>query len=356
MMKRVYFFLIFIFVSGLTFAKPKPINFYKGNHQFIQYTGRVDFSDAEKPKFWASGAYLLIKFSGTFCNLQINDQMLYGTVLNYLEIKVDNQPAYRIQLKGKENTISLAKNLSIGSHTIVICKNTEPDNGFVQILGFECEKLLKPAPMQKRKMEFIGDSMTCGAGSEESEIKCENGQWYDQHNTYLAYGPVTARSLNARWQLSSVSGIGLIHSCCNKKTLMPQVFDKINMAKDTIAWDFKRYQADLVTVCLGQNDGIQDSTLFVNAYVNFANNLRKYYPKAKLIFLSSPMADTTLKTVLVNYITAVKNHLNKNGEKNIATFVFSKQYHQGCGGHPSVAEHQEIALELSKHIKKLMNW
>ena len=356
MMKKVFLSILFIFVIGYTYANSDSLNFYKGNHHFIQYTGRVDFSDAEKPKFWASGAYLQIKFIGTSCNLQINDQMLYGKVLNYLGIKVDNQPAYRIQLKGKENTISLAKNLSRGPHTIMICKNTEPDNGYIQILGVECEKLLKPTPLQNRKMEFIGDSMTCGAGSEDSKIKCENGNWYDQHNAYLAYGPVTARSLNARWQLSAVSGIGLIHSCCNKKTIMPQVFDKINMAKDTIAWDFNRYQADVVTICLGQNDGIQDSSKFVNAYVNFANNLRKYYPKAKLIFLTSPMANADLKIVLINYINAVKNHLNFSGENNIATYVFSKQYHQGCGGHPAVTEHQEIALELSKYIKKTMNW
>ena len=356
MLMRISFIVLFILLCNYTFAESGPIVFYKSNHPFIKYTGRVDFSDPEKPKFWASGTYLQIKFSGTYLNLKINDQMLYGNVLNYLEIKVDNEPAYRIQLKGKENIISLAKNLSKGTHTIIICKNTEPDNGYVQILGIECSKLLKPAPQQKRKMEFIGDSMTCGTGSDESGVKCKNGQWYDQHNAYSAYGPATARSLNARWQLSSVSGIGLIHSCCNKKTVMPQVFDKINMAQDTIAWDFKRYQADVVTVCLGQNDGIQDSTQFVDAYISFASKLRQYYPKARLIFLPSPMADTELKTVLVKYITAVKNHLYLKGDKNIGTYTFAKQYHQGCDGHPTMAEHQEIALELSKYIKKTLNW
>jgi hypothetical protein len=84
--------------------------------------------------------------------------------------------------------------------------------------------------------------------------------------------------------------------------------------------------------------------------------LRKFYPKAKLLFLSSPMADTSLNMVLVKYINAVKDHLNQSGEKNIGTYFFSKRYHQGCGGHPAIAEHQEIALELSAHIKKIMNW
>jgi lysophospholipase L1-like esterase len=354
-MKKISITLFLLFTFGNLFAKPLS-NFYPGNHPFIKYTGRVDFSDSTKPKFWASGAYLQITFSGTYCNLQIDDEMLWGSVLNYLQIKVDNQPAYRIQLKGKHNMISLAKNLPKGKHTILICKNTEAENGYLQILGFECEKILPTVVNQKRKMEFIGDSITCGAGSDESVTKCEQGEWHDQHNAYLAYGPTTARNLDAQWHLSAVSGIGLMHSCCNKKIVMPQVFDKLNMAKDTIAWDFSLYQPDAVTVCLGQNDGVQDSAKFVGAYLAFAKSLRLHYPKAKLIFLSSPMASPDLRNVMINYITAVKENLNQNGEKNIATYFFSKSYNQGCGGHPSLADHQQIATELTAQLKRIMKW
>jgi lysophospholipase L1-like esterase len=137
---------------------------------------------------------------------------------------------------------------------------------------------------------------------------------------------------------------------------MPQVFDKLNMAKDTIAWDFSLYQPDAVTVCLGQNDGVQDSAKFVGAYLAFAKSLRLHYPKAKLIFLSSPMASPDLRNVMINYITAVKENLNQNGEKNIATYFFSKSYNQGCGGHPSLADHQQIATELTAQLKRIMKW
>ncbi|RYG16563.1 MAG: acetyl xylan esterase, partial [Chitinophagaceae bacterium] len=294
----------------------------------------------------------------TSSELDVNDEVIYGTVHNYLEIKVDHQPAYRIQLKNKENRLTLAEGLPKGDHTVVICKNTEFENGYIEIVGFSCEKLLAPPVKQKRKMEFIGDSITCGFGADEREIKCgtKGGQWYDQHNAYLAYGPTTARSLNAQYHLSSVSGIGLIHSCCDKKILMPQVFDKINMAKNELMWDFGRYQPDVVTVCLGQNDGVQDSAQFCGAYVNFAKTLRGYYPKAKLVFLTSPMADKTLKSALVKYITAVKETLRLAGEKNIGSYIFSKQSTKGCGSHPSLTEQKEIASELTAYLKKEMKW
>lgn len=356
LMKPFLTALILVLLYSTAFAGNPPGNFYKANHSFIQYTGRADFSNPEKPKLWSSGAYIQIKFSGTFCRLDIHDEMLWGTNLNYLEVQVDNQPPYRIQLSARENSISLASNLPKGEHTILICKNTEAENGYIEIVGFTCEQLLKPTTKPTRKMEFIGDSITCGAASDESEIKCGKGQWHDQHNAYMAYGPTVARSLNAQWHLSSVSGIGLMHSCCKKKILMPQVFDKVNMARDSILWDFKLYQPNVVTICLGQNDGIQDSAQFVSAYLQFAKELRGHYPTAKLVFLSSPMAGPELKAALIKYIKAVQESLTTSGEHNTGSYFFDKTYQSGCGSHPSVAEHQQIAAELNAYLKKTMKW
>src|SRR3569833_1124563 len=99
----------------------------------------------------------------------------------------------------------------------------------------------------------------------------------------MSYGPLTARALNAQWQLSAYSGIGLVHSCCDMKYVMPQVFDKVNMAADSIAWDFSKYIPDVVTITLGQNDGKQDSTLFCGEYVKFIKTVHSKYPKAHII-------------------------------------------------------------------------
>jgi putative lipase involved disintegration of autophagic bodies len=52
-------------------------------------------------------------------------------------------------------------------------------------------------------------------------------------------------------------------------------------------WDFTNYQPDVVTVCLGQNDGVQDSTIFCSAYVNFLKRMRSYYPTAQIILVTS---------------------------------------------------------------------
>lgn len=355
-MKNIFLLIFGFWACALSSSAGNISHSYPANHSYIQYTGRIDFSTPTKPKIWAPGAYLQIKFSGSFCMLQINDELIWGKTNNYLTIKVDDRPAYRIQLKGKENQLILAKDLKEGVHTVLVCKSTESENGYIEILGINCEKLLKQQPKPQRKIEYIGDSITCGAASDESQVKCGEGEWYHQHNAYLAYGPTTSRNLNAQWHLSSVSGIGLMHSCCGKKIVMPQVFDKVNMAKDSIKWDFSLYQPDVVSICLGQNDGIQDSVLFTSAYVAFAKTLRTYYPKSKLIFLSSPMASTELNQALVKYLTAVEEKMIADGDHNVGKYIFTKQYRKGCGSHPSVAEHKEIAAELTAYIKKTMNW
>ena len=275
----------------------------------------------------------------------LNDEVLWGNSHNYIEVIVDDRKPARIQLKWKNNEIKI-EGLSGGNHTITICKNTESGIGYLEFAGINCKKLLTLPVKPKRKIEFIGNSITCGTGMDLSELPCGKGQWYDQHNAYMSYGPLTARALNAQWILSSVSGIGLVHSCCNMAITMPQVFDKINMRDDSIEWDFNKYIPNIVTICLGQNDGIQDSTIFCNTYISFIKNIREKYANAAIVCLTSPMADSTLSASQKIYLSSIVSTLNESGDKEIYKYFFSKQYHHGCGGHPDLKEHKMIAAEL----------
>jgi hypothetical protein len=50
-----------------------------------------------------------------------------------------------------------------------------------------------------------------------------------------------------------------------------------------LGWPIIVGQPDVVTICLGQNDGVQDSTAFCSAYLRFIGQLRHVYPNAQLI-------------------------------------------------------------------------
>ncbi|TWI99371.1 GDSL-like lipase/acylhydrolase family protein [Mucilaginibacter frigoritolerans] len=359
MIKHFLYLLLLITLSNVSanaLNRHGDIKTFNADDPLIQYTGRISLKNPHIPRIWASGVYVEAKFKGSKCEVLINDEVP-GDNHNYLEIVIDGKNPYRIKLKDKINVISIPDGLSDGEHTILICKDTESNTGYIDIVGFRCEQLLPLSAKPKRKIEYFGDSITSGTGMDLSVIACDKGQWYDQHNGYMSYGARTSRNLNAQWQLTAQAGVGLIHSCCNMEVVMPQIYDKVFLRSDSIKWDFKTYRPDVVTICLGQNDGPQqDSTQFCTAYINFIKTIRQHYPKADIICLTSPMGDKTLSIVLQRYLTAITNNLNAAGDKRVSKYFFSRQYHNGCGGHPDLADHELIANELTAYIKQLKGW
>jgi lysophospholipase L1-like esterase len=354
-MKYFYSLIIAVLLSPVG-IHAAPVHFYKADNAYLNYVGRIDFKTKTKPRFWAPGVYVQARFSGTSIAIDLNDEVLWGKNHNYLEVAIDDRAPVRLQTTGKTNHIQLAKNLPNGIHTVTICKNTETNIGYLEFVGLTCAKLLPWIEQTTHKIEFIGNSITCGASADQSVVPCGKGVWQDQHNAYMAYGPRTARMLNAQWHLSSYSGIGLIHSCCDIKFAIPDIYDRLNFLQDSLKWNFSKYTPDVVTICLGQNDGIQDSTTFCTAYIKFIQTIRGHYPKANVVMLTSPMGDEKLTVALKNYITGVENYLHAQGDAKVSHYFFQRQYTAGCDSHPSVEEHGLIANELTAYLKVLKGW
>jgi hypothetical protein len=310
----------------------------KANNPKIQYMGRVDFENPLKPRLHAPGAAISLKFKGTFCDI-----VLRGNFQNYLQIIIDGVNT-RIQTEGKY----IVKDLSDGEHTLTIVKDTEANIGYIEFIGIRCTEILDPDPLPEKRIEFIGNSITCGSGIDDSQIACETGEWYDQHSAYQAYGPIAARELNAQWMLSSFSGIGMIHSCCGMTKVISDIYEQVDLSASGKVWDFSKYQADIVTICLGQNDGIQDSVAFCSAYVDFIETVQSKYNNPEIICLTSPMADDGLYTIQMNYLTGIVEHLN---DDKVKALFLSHKLNSGCQSHPNAVEHQTIAEELVGFIR-----
>lgn len=355
MKHRLY--LLFIFIGTIASAQNKPLKLFPASNPLIRYVGRFEMSNPQTPRVWTAGAYMVARFKGKQCEVLVNDEVMYGKSHNYLEIVVNDKMPYRIKTTGKTNVIIIPDSLlNDGANTLLICKDTETHIGYIEFAGIRCAQLLPLKHQPKYKIEYYGDSITSGAGMDLSTTPCDKGEWYDQHNAYMTYGARTSRNLDADWQLTSVAGIGLVHSCCDMKVVMPQVYDKLYLRNDSLNWDFKRYHPDVITICLGQNDGVQDSTLFCSAYVKFIDTLRSKYPDADIVCLTSPMADAKLTAVLKRYLTAITAYENNKGDSKVSKYFFSRRYSSGCGTHPDLAEHELIANELTAYLKKLKGW
>jgi hypothetical protein len=78
--------------------------------------------------------------------------------------------------------------------------------------------------------------------------------------------------------------------------------------------------------------------------------VRSKYPEAKILLLSSPMADANLRQSLKKYISSVVDYFHEN-DSEVYQFFYEKQYNKGCDTHPDLKEHHEIAALLIQFIK-----
>lgn len=310
----------------------------------IRITGRTLTLGADSIRCWQPGVQIEFMFAGDSCEIYLGDEMRWGSNLNYIQLSVDGE-SQRLQLKAKLDTIRIRARNNQAAHHVVLMKNTEANIGYMDFYGLRASSLAALPPEPELKLEFFGNSITCGTGSDTSSVPCGAGKWQDQHNAWLAFGPRLGRALNASVHLSAVSGIGLMRSCCDLPILMPQVFDKVDMHGNQHQWNFSSYQPDKLIISLGQNDGIQDSAKFVQAYVAFLRQLNAVYPNSEVLLLSSPMADDQLRQWFRQVLPAVVKEM-KDTLPAIRFHIFEKQYAGGCDFHPSVGEHEAIAKEL----------
>lgn len=133
------------------------LNFYGAAHSSIQYTGRIDFSNPALPRLYAEGVCITAAFSGTTCEIIVNDEVLHDKNHNYISVAVDDKPARRIKLQEKNNVLNIGHDLGKGPHTLVVCKSTGAGAGYLEFVGIKCEELLPPKKKPERKREFSGN-------------------------------------------------------------------------------------------------------------------------------------------------------------------------------------------------------
>ena len=314
----------------------------------------------------SSAAHVGIRFQGKECQIQAT--VAGAAQHNYLQFELDGVYQKRIRINGNNQQPIVITAPEAGTHTVWIYKATEAHTGpiFIQsIKGNNVQALQRPnAPL----IEFIGNSITCGAAADPSEVPCGTGDYHDQHNAYFAYGPRVARALGINFILSSVSGIGAYRNWNSDGPTMPQVYEKTDFQEDNSEhWDFSKYTPAIVSIALGTNDFSRgdgkktrlpfDSSAFVNHYVSFVQQVKSKYPKAQIALLSSPMLNGDHRQILQNCLTAIKQSIDAFYPltKPVALYFFAPMQARGCTGHPSVEDHDKLAKQLEPFFKSLLD-
>jgi hypothetical protein len=330
----------------------------------MQPVGRSLLNEQHNLELISSACQVGFSFEGTTFSIQVS--LPSGLQHNYLQYELDGVYQKRVLIDSASAAPLVIKALSTGKHTIWLYKATEPYAGIIihSVSALNVNALQRPtAPL----IEFIGNSITCGAAADASEVPCGAGEYLDQHNAYMAYGPRVARALGVNYIMSSVSGIGIYRNWNSDGPTMPQVYEKSGFQlQSQQSWNFSTYSPQIVSIALGTNDFSDgdgktprtpfDSALFVQQYIQFVQQVKSKYPAAQIALLSSAMVHDRKRSLLQNCLSAVKEKVDAlfPSAKPVALHFFQPMQARGCTGHPSVADHEILANELVPFYRQLL--
>lgn len=244
-------------------------------------------------------------------------------------------------------------------------------------LDISCEENGAPRPTQPlaRRIEFVGDSITCGYGNEGIlDVDCFKTS---QENPLKAYAVRTAAALGAEYQLVSWSGIGVISGWVEETVnepsdgwLMPFIYPYTDAGWSNELgipqtkwelWDHACFAPDVIVVNLGTNDcsytrGIAERVeVFGRAYYTFLKTIRERNPQAYIVCTLGAMGQELCGEIE----RQARLFATQEEDCRITYMPFEVQRTEdgiGADSHPSLITHEKMARKLTEMLKDKLNW
>ena len=297
---------------------------------------------------------------------------------------IPEEPTLRVTLNARETRITLFESDVEKTVCVRVMKFSEAAFGYAGLKSLEIDGEIKVGAALRPgsgtvdsttrnhalKLEFIGDSITCGYGIE--------GVWEkdtfttQQERPDKAYAFLTAKALGAQVQLCSWSGIGLISNYVDPATVnLPDTHwlmqsnwpytDKwlsLRLGLEPEVWDASRYEPDIVVINLGTNDiswvrDMEERRLeYVAQLRHLIEAVHRRSPKAKIVCCLGIMGEA-----LNDSVKEAVELFKKDFPKTCAEFLpFTQQLESdgiGADWHPSAVTHKKAAEKLTSLICKL---
>ena len=370
-MKRITLLTVAILAAASMSAASRTVETtIKASDSKITYIGRTEVKDGNVSFDW-TGVYAKVRFQGNSLSLKISD-----TKKNYynvwLDRSMDTTPDKVVAVHGSDTTIVIFsaeelkalfgkdKKAAKAPHQVILQKRTEGEQGLTTISGFitDGEFLQADAP-KERIIEYIGDSYTCGYGTESPNTERFKPETENQNLTYAC---ATARYFDADQIVVAHSGMGIVRNFNSKFTdyCMPerylQTFDGV---KETV-WDAKSssVKPNITVIYLGTNDfsrGMQPAErLFVKNYIKLLKEVKDNYGEEHPILCMAPKHDY----LMFEYIRKV---VDSCGLKNVHIMTLTNSVHNnvedmGADGHPNYNGHLKIAYAVIPYISTITGW
>lgn len=354
---------------------------FQADNEHIKSIGRTEF---DGNIFWMGFSGSGAAFTVTAKKLEITFAGDSGASGSRIEGKTDlarvavyvNGVRIVDQLLRKQlQTVTVLESDTEQTADIVILKLSEAAMSLAGIknISADTEAVIVPAPVKAHRIEFIGDSITCGYGVDDENMLHHFSTATEDVTKSYAYK--TAQNLNADYSMVSISGYGIISGYTitgNEKIIqktLPQYYTKFgfsnntfnNKSADAVSWNFSRFIPEVIIInlgtnddsyCLGKSDREDD---FSSQYVSFLKTVRAYNPDAYIICTLGIMGDRLYPAIE----KAAAQYTSFTGDDNISTFHFTPQILSdgyAAAFHPTERTYTKEAAALTTEIKRVLNW
>lgn len=341
----------------------------------VKTNGRIDTSNPERFRFDYPGVHFTLKFTGSTTIAA----KIKASKETYFQAFVDGKPVLdqsgrqAIYTSLNDTTIVLANKLKKAqSHEVVLYKRTENlDNKPAEFMGFVLDTkatCMQPTSASRtRKIEFLGNSITCAFGTEaknkDSKFEAET------ENNYLSYANILARAFDADANLVAHSGRGAIRNYndpdmeSTKIPTVPKLFLNTLDSDTSFRWDYSRFVPDAVVINLGTNDYSTAphpyKSLFFKGYLKLIAQVRAAYGNSTQIFcIVGPMIDEPCYSY-VKEIVEWQKLANKDPRIHFigiprSLLALDKDY--GAAYHPGGDGQKKMAQVVAPIISTVMDW
>lgn len=326
------------------------------NNPDILYMGRILRTDSTAPTFTYPGTTAMLNFSGTGIAMKSNPGA------GQFMVEIDSLAPFKINFTDKDSIITLADSIAPGNHSLRVAYAIEGYEKHPEFRGFIIngpDAAILPAPERPAlKMEFIGNSITCGYGTEADSAQVHFS--YDTENHTLGYAYRTARALNADFNIVARSGIGMYRSYGGPlegtpEQRMPGEYDRTLLYNPDHIWNHSSFHPDIICINLGTNDTSLDTydiSLFETAYNKFLVHLHMLHPDAKIVLLTGSMLHG-------KQLEDVKSALDRLAADRQWAYRFDMSEQTGELGygadyHPSSAQAAKNSEELTAYLRTII--
>lgn len=354
---------------------------FQATEDKVKVTGRTLFAEGVRYLGY-SGSSASFTFVGKKAVAEIwSDADAWGEELKgRIAVYVNNgeEPVKRICLDKPEGIYTLYESDTEEQVTVKIMKYSEAAFGKcgIRYIEIDTDKLCPPPTACERKMEIIGDSITCGYGVEaENELQPFHTA---TENPTKSYSLLTAKDLGAEVNLVSWSGNGIVSGYVEEtatepsdKWLMPEVYRYTDISGSEKLfgedesrwekWDFSRFVPDIILINLGTNDcswckDIQErKNDYRDRYVEFLKYIRENNPGAEILCMLGTMDQRVLKELE----EAVKIFKTTQKDEKVHFLSLPPQNPEdgyGADWHPCEFTQKKTAELVVREIKSIMNW